>query len=49
MTDGQTRVLVLLLVLAAMEMALQPAIKSALQGAWNQFQTGLNAGSTPKK
>ncbi len=49
MTPGQTRVLVLLLILAAMEMALQPAIKSAWQGAWYQFQTGLNAGSTPKQ
>lgn len=45
MSDGQTRVFVLLLVLAAMEMALQPAIKAALQGAWSQFQAGLNAGA----
>ncbi len=48
MTPGQTRVLVLLLVLAAMEMALQPAIKAAIQGAWSQFNTGLTKGSTPK-
>lgn len=45
MTDGQTRVLVLLLVLAAMEMALQPAIKSAIMGAWYLFNTGLNKGA----
>lgn len=49
MTTGQTRVLVLLLVLAAMEMALQPAIKRAIKGAWTQFNTGLNKSSQPQK
>ena len=47
MTPGQTRVLVLLLILAAMEMVLQPAIKAALQGAFQQFNTGLANGSKP--
>jgi len=49
MTDGQVRVLVLILILAAMEMALQPAIKAAISGAWSQFSTALTKASKPAK
>lgn len=42
MTTGQTRVFVLLLVLAALEAIIQPTVRSVLKGAWYQFQTGLN-------
>jgi hypothetical protein len=45
MTSGQSRVLVLLLVLAALEMLVQPFMKSVVKGAWGQFNTGLNAGA----
>lgn len=49
MTDGQTRVLVLLLVLAALEALVQPAIRNVFSAAFYQFNTGLNAASQPKK
>jgi hypothetical protein len=48
MTDGQTRVLVLLLVLAALEALVQPAIRNVFAGAFHQINTGLNTASQPK-
>ncbi len=49
MTDGQTRVLVLLLILAALELTLQPAAKKAIMGTWNTFNNALSQASKPAK
>ncbi len=47
MTDGQTRVLVLLLILAALELTLQPAVKKTIMGTWNTFNGALSQASKP--
>lgn len=47
MTDGQVRVMVLLLILVALELALQPAIKKTIMSTWNTFNTSLSQASKP--
>ncbi len=49
MTDGQTRVLILLLILAALELTLQPAVKKTIMGTWNTFNGALSQAAKPTK
>jgi hypothetical protein len=48
MTPGQSRVLVLLIVLASLELLVQPFAKDVVRNAWGAFNNGLNAASQPK-
>ena len=47
MTDGQVRVMVLIFVLIALELALQPAAKKAIMSTWGTFNNALSQASKP--
>lgn len=49
MKPGQTRVLVLLIVLFALEMVVKPGIKDFFHGAINQWNTALYTASQKGK
>lgn len=48
MTPGQTRVLVLIFVLLALEVVRSTSVKGFLQGAVNQWVTALNTSAGKK-
>lgn len=49
MSSGQTRVVVLLLVLLGLELIRQPALVSWFKSAWSSFGNALNSQGSTKK